>query len=1015
MARSVEERRRALQAIIQRRQENRPPRQLATVETVRPSVGVEDGEVEEGGGGGMFGGFADAFRSVVPQGVRDVGGTVLNDLTSAEAFLNNPITGDTGTAIMDRVDDIPVVGGLAREVVDTVASPLSLATIGFGPQLALALRGGGRLGRAAATFAEPLTAGGLRARAGAEAAAMALGVTAAEGAEAIGAPAPIQVAAGLVGGIGGARGFRRGQRLREAGGLARLTDEEFQREVTSGDPVRKVTALIRNAEPKREQVAKAQTAERVKREHRIQEQLKRATTAEEAFTIIRRGQRGELPKGDFEAIRGQVTDDEMRALEQRLLDFTGFRNKSSGLANTYVALTKLMTGQIPQKHELWLLERVYGRDFTNALLAKRSLGSQAFDVAMDAIGVPRTLLAAFDASAPFRQGAMLAVSRPRQFAGAWKPMIGALGSETYARAVDDAIRTAPLAPLREGSRLYLAPLDDLADITQREEAYVSRMLRNVPLIGAGVRASERAYITFLNKLRADTFDSVVGKWQRAGYEPTTEDIDRLGMWLNSATGRGNLPSNALVAGLNHVFFSPRYLASRLEVLNPATYSRATPAVRKEMARDIAGFFGTGMLGLGLLKAADETIGVPVDIEIDPRSSDFAKIRVGDTRFDVWSGFQPLARYATQLLTNVRKASSGDIQELNRAITAGRFVQSKLAPSPGLLVDALRGESFVGEEVDVTTAGGLGEQAANRLVSLFAQDLAEAIREEGLIGGLMALPSGVGFGVQTYSSVQSVRDAGAGELYDGMKWSELTSQERAHVEEVYAEEFAKQRDPGEGTIRAFIDRENVSVRQEQQEWNEARQSGLTDARTFTRLMTDRLIERSNRIDGAVEQAGLRRDDTGLLGRFFALREQATVGGVVDYELLEQLQANFRSGLSSRERKIIDERRAFVAPPEVKWWYDAKDEITGSGYWREQDVAMDQVRGLLESFAPGVETYNQLNAAARMAPDPLTAARLEAVVKRVDQITRQRRLRLRATNPELDAALVAVYGLSPIRGR
>jgi hypothetical protein len=46
------------------------------------------------------------------------------------------------------------------------------------------------------------------------------------------------------------------------------------------------------------------------------------------------------------------------------------------------------------------------------------------------------------------------------------------------------------------------------------------------------------------------------------------------------------------------------------------------------------------------------------VEIDPRSTDFGKIKVGNIRWDIWGGFQQWVRVASQLATGERKTGKG---------------------------------------------------------------------------------------------------------------------------------------------------------------------------------------------------------------------------------------------------------------------------------------------------------------------------------------------------------------------
>lgn len=303
-----------------------------------------------------------------------------------------------------------------------------------------------------------------------------------------------------------------------------------------------------------------------------------------------------------------------------------------------------------------------------------------FDKFLSAWNLPKAIKSSLDLSAPFRQGILLSAGHPREFFGAFKPMLQALRSDDFTKALDAEIRRV------ERPGLYLAPVDDAAGLAAREEVLMSNLAGKIP----GVSASNRAYVTFLNKLRADVYDTVSDGWTKGGKSPTDADLRGLGDVINHFTGRGDIPmvSDRMAAALNGMFFSPRYVASRFQSVGDALGVIKSPSslAAQEAASSMVKFVGAGLTVLGLAKLAG------LKVEDDPRAASFGKIQVGPYQVDIWGGEQQVARYAAQFITGQRVIASGknagQVQDVARGGTASRFLRSKLAPTTGFANDVL---------------------------------------------------------------------------------------------------------------------------------------------------------------------------------------------------------------------------------------------------------------------------------------------------------------------------------------
>lgn len=386
-----------------------------------------------------------------------------------------------------------------------------------------------------------------------------------------------------------------------------------------------------------------------------------------------------------------------------------------------------------------------------ATAAKPGLGTRlkrAGAVALDAANVPRAVMASADLSAPLRQGLVLGVSRPKQAAQAGGAMLRSFARES---AFEDTMAQIAAHPnvqngLFKKTGLYLS---DGGTPGAGEEMFRSRLAERIPVLGKVVKASERAYSAYLNHLRASTFNTSAEAFERAGITPAThpEEFKALAEWVNISSGRGDLGRlEKLAPVLSQAMFSPRFQASRAALLNPYTYAKLPPAVRKIAMRDMAATVGANVALLSMAHLAG------ADVETDPRATDFAKIKAGDTRLDFTGGLGPWVRFAAQMAAGAKITSGGRHKALDgsgkypetRLSVAAKFAESKSAPPVGLLIEALRGTTFDGKPFDPKDA------ALRRALPLLAQDFAAAVRANGLAKGTaLAAPAVLGAGVQTY--------------------------------------------------------------------------------------------------------------------------------------------------------------------------------------------------------------------------------------------------------------------------
>jgi hypothetical protein len=397
------------------------------------------------------------------------------------------------------------------------------------------------------------------------------------------------------------------------------------------------------------------------------------------------------------------------------------------------------------------------------------------------LNISRALITSGEFSGVLRQGGFVAFGRPILASKGIPDMLKSFfGSAEAASKIQLEIEQRPNTPWYHEANLYLADSDILTDM---EEVFMTPWVQKIPI----VNRSARAYTTFLNRLRADAFDVMVENLGRGG-QTTKEQRAAIAGFINKATGRGDIPNWA--ARFNVAFFAPRYVSSRFQLLafqplwasearqgdkmnigslqritdaagvtKYVVPSRAQAAIAKEYARYLVGISVAYVLAmLGFRDRED------FSLTFDPRSSDFGKIVLGDTRVDPLSGLSQsivlLGRVGTgqkrSLAIPYKKPSEvHDLYGPDRPYgkddiwrVLARFGRSKFSPVLSVPTDLLVRENVIGESRQLPS--DWWPIASDLVVPLAWRDIWEVGQEHGLPEASgMALVAVLGMGVQVY--------------------------------------------------------------------------------------------------------------------------------------------------------------------------------------------------------------------------------------------------------------------------
>lgn len=421
---------------------------------------------------------------------------------------------------------------------------------------------------------------------------------------------------------------------------------------------------------------------------------------------------------------------------------------------------------------------------------------KAWDYASEFMHLSRAVMTSLDMSALGNQGALTALSHPVRSAKVLKEIAAVLKSqmdtgkifskEKYT-SIEDFLTGIDsqqaefnyMEKLKSGKwgemkiKAGLALLGSEQEITKQEEIFQGRWGKYVP----GVAISSRVYTMMLNGLRSALFDAMAeGRFVKGNM--TLDEAKLLASFVNITTGRSDLAGMPGVgqylkrletnsAILNTVFFAPRFVAARFQYLAMPLYlpfagggiSKAWNIKRQiytEMGRTLGSYmmvlFAISLLSGMFLDDDDEerpTIG------LDPTTSDFGKVKIGDTRIDFGGGILQSIVFLSRLGLNRRgdQEFGEGFKPMTRAELIKDYIRTKMAPIPGYIWTAADDwKDPVGQVKDdilgykVHPAIGTGVRL---FIPLTLQNMAEVTYEHGAAGLPLAAMSFLGVRISTY--------------------------------------------------------------------------------------------------------------------------------------------------------------------------------------------------------------------------------------------------------------------------
>ncbi len=272
----------------------------------------------------------------------------------------------------------------------------------------------------------------------------------------------------------------------------------------------------------------------------------------------------------------------------------------------------------------------------------------------------------------------------------------------------------------------------------------------IPVLGILFRMGENAFVGSSRYMRYQLAKQYINIWRKSGKQLNKRELQSIGLLANSQTGRGEIANRSQRPGLlNNVFWSPRNLRAHIDILTVHMFNRNFSAfARKQAAINLLRYISGAAMILALAKWMDDD-----SVTDDPRSADFGKIKIGDTRFSVGGGLTVLVVLASRLWT---REITSSITGRTKSLDTGRFgaiggkdlifnfVTNKLSPAAALTLSIIDQKTWIGDQLTVP------QMVDDALTPLLIQSIFEAGNADDSANVLAVLMAeALGVNVQTY--------------------------------------------------------------------------------------------------------------------------------------------------------------------------------------------------------------------------------------------------------------------------
>lgn len=532
----------------------------------------------------------------------------------------------------------------------------------------------------------------------------------------------------------------------------KIKEEQKAAEKAKVDAVKEEEKFIKDFEKEKDSEEKTKAKAKVDAAKKLASDLEKKTKSESALRSIKTRMANQIKELEYRLKTGDFDAEDRPANPPIKLD-----KEAKDLKD------KLL--KLKEERALRLMKEQY---------KDRTIGQKVVGIGGKLLNTGRVAKSSFDVSMPFKQGiwglTKQLLSLPigenktfrsqRELVQEFGKMYQALASEKAQRRIMDEIHSSPRYELAQKSGLDIAEPESILS-RQREDYYgpsyaekipfIGKSIKlgkgkNAPRIGGLVKASERAATTFVNTMKWNIFNQYADIFEKQGktFQNSKALYEGAATYANQGVGRGKLTEGIERANAvtSRFIFSLRLQASRLQLMtyliNPKFYTKVPKEIRIAYLKDMTKFVAAGLTTLAIAHSMGLSVG------LNPYSSNFGKVRVGETEYDIWGGFQQWATFLIRQVSGKKTNNSGDTEDINRGDLALRFARSKASPEFGSAINLLQEKDYVGQPTDIKKEG------LNFINPLITQDIYQSAQDGGVKQALItAVLAAHGVSVQTY--------------------------------------------------------------------------------------------------------------------------------------------------------------------------------------------------------------------------------------------------------------------------